>query len=171
MNVKWEPYLLKDSGPFAIPPEGRPLIPAGAEPTFHKFADRGKQLGIDMTGNVTRVPNTTLSHVLLEWAYEQRPELQNALKELIFQAYYSKDIFLDLEALVAFAGQVGYDASAARAYLVSRKGEDMVRQMSNAAKNSGVSGVPYIIVNDKPAFVGAQDPATFRAGICEAALK
>eukprot|EP00746_Dinoflagellata_sp_MGD_P037799 gnl/MRDRNA2_/MRDRNA2_190810_c0_seq1.p1 gnl/MRDRNA2_/MRDRNA2_190810_c0~~gnl/MRDRNA2_/MRDRNA2_190810_c0_seq1.p1 ORF type:complete len:125 (-),score=26.48 gnl/MRDRNA2_/MRDRNA2_190810_c0_seq1:202-576(-) len=121
-----------------------------------------------MTGNVTRVPNTTLSHVLLEWAYEQQPKLQNALKELIFQAYYSKDIFLDLEALVSFAGQVGYDANAARAYLQTHQGEEIVRQKSKDAKNSGVTGVPYIIINDEPVFVGAQDPATFRAGIVKA---
>lgn len=167
--VKWEPYLLKETGPFAIPPEGRPLIPAGADPTFWAFADRAKQLGIDMTGNVTRVANTTLSHVLLEWAYEQRPEAQNQLKELIFQAYYSKDIFLGLDALVAFASQVGYDGEAARAYLQSGKGEAIVRQKSQAAKNAGVNGIPYIVLDDKVSFSGAQDPATFRTGIRKAA--
>lgn len=170
VRVTWEPYLMKESGPFAVPPEGRPLIPPDAEPTFHKLADRGKQVGVDMMGNVTRVPNTTLSHVLLEWAHEQRPEAQHQLKELIFQAYYSKNIYLDLEALVAMARQTGYDADAARAHLISGKGEAVVRQKSNAAKRI-VNGVPYISINDKPAFEGAQDPAVFKRAIQKAAGK
>merc|ERR1719409_1368763 len=119
VNVTWEPYLLKETGPYAVPPEGRPILPIGAEPTFHKMADRGKKVGVDMMGNVTRVPNTRLSHILLEWAHEQCAQRQHQLKELIFQAYYSKDIYLgDIENLVSLAHQAGYDADAAPAQRV-----------------------------------------------------
>merc|ERR1712070_525948 len=132
-----EPYLLKEEGPYAVPPEGRPMLPEGAEPQFHKFQDRAQALGIDMMGDVTRVPNTRLSHILLEWAYDQRPEGQHQLKELIFQAYYSKNIYLgDIENLVSLASQAGYDGVAAREHLLSGKGEDMVVRKSNAAKRS-----------------------------------
>jgi predicted DsbA family dithiol-disulfide isomerase len=163
VDVSWEPYLLKESGPYAVPPEGRPILPVGAEPQFHKFADRARAVGIDMTGDVTRVPNTRLSHILLEWAHEQRPEGQHYLKELIFQAYYSKNIYLgDIENLVSLARQAGYDADAARAHLASGKGEEPMVRKANAAKNSGVSGIPYFIVNDKVTFSGAQDPASFK---------
>jgi len=155
--VEWSPYLLKDGGPYAVPPEGRPLLPPGAEPQFHSMAGRGKEVGIDMTGDVTRVPNTTLSPVLLEWAVEQRPETQHQLTELIFQAYDSTNIFLDLEALVAFADQAGYDAAAALAHLLSGKGEASVHQKSNDAKRY-INGIPHIIINDKASFSGAQDP-------------
>jgi len=162
VNVTWEPYLLKETGPYAVPLEGRPMLPIGAEPIFHKMADRGKQVGVDMTGNVTRVPNTRLSHILLSWAHEQCAEKQHQLAELIFQAYYSKDIYLgDIENLVSLASQAGYDANTARAHLLSGKGEAMVVQRSNAAKQ-GVNGVPYFIVNEKLAFSGAQDPSVFQ---------
>jgi predicted DsbA family dithiol-disulfide isomerase len=163
VDVSWEPYLLKESGPYAVPPEGRPILPIGAEPQFHKFADRAKAVGIDMTGDVTRVPNTRLSHILLEWAHEQRPEGQHYLKELIFQAYYSKNIYLgDIDNLVSLAKQAGYDADAARVHLASGKGEEPMVRKANAAKSSGVDGIPYFIVNDKIAFSGAQDPASFK---------
>lgn len=162
---------MKESGPYAIPPEGRPLIPAGAEPHFHKFGDRAKALGIDMMGNVTRVPNSTLMHVLLEWAHEQNPEAQNALKGLCFEAYYSKDIFLNAENLATLAGRAGYDADAAHAYLVSGQGIEEVRQRSNAAKASGVSGIPHILVNDRPVWSGAQDPQTFKNGLRRMAVQ
>lgn len=145
-----------------VPPEGRALVPAGAEPQFWKFADRARQLGIDMSGQVTRVPNTLQLHVLLEWAYEQEPQKQHDLKGLIFQAYYSKNIFLNAENLALLAGQAGYDAEAARAHLLSGKGESEVKKRSDQAKSSGVNGIPFFIINDKPAFSGAQEPAKFK---------
>lgn len=170
VNVKWEPYLLKETGPFAVPPEGRPMLPPGAEPQFHKMADRGRAVGVDMTGNVTRVPNTRLSHILLEWAYEQCAAKQHNLKELIFQAYYAKDIYLgDVDNLVSLATQAGYDGQAARTHLLSGKGESAVVEKSNAAKRAGVSGIPYFIINGQPAFSGAQDPAVFKEIIQKAA--
>jgi predicted DsbA family dithiol-disulfide isomerase len=122
-----------------------------------------------MMGDVTRVPNTRLSHILLEWAHEQRPEGQHQLKELIFQAYYSKDMFLGLENLVMLASQAGYDGEAARAHLLSGKGEAEVVRKAKAAKAQGVNGIPYIKVNGRPTWSGAQDPATFAAGLRAAA--
>lgn len=169
VQVTWEPYLLKESGPFAVPPEGRPLLPLGAEPGFWKMADRGRQVGVDMTGNVTRVPNTTLAHALLEWAHEQKPELQHQLKELIFQAYYSKDIYLDVPALVSMAEHVGYDGEAARVYLLSGRGEDLVKQKSDAAKPY-VRGVPYITIGSQT-LNGAQDPSVFVRALRNVARK
>jgi len=170
VNVTWEPYLMKESGPYAVPPEGRPLLPVGVEPIFHKMADRGRQVGVDMTGNVTRVPNSRLLHILLEWAHEQRAENQHQLKGLIFEAYYSKDVYVgDIENLVSLATKAGYDGEAARAHLLSGKGEAMVVQKSNAAKRSGVNGIPYFMINGKPAFSGAQDPDVFKEVITKAA--
>jgi len=160
---------MKESGPYAIPPEGRPLMPVGAEPLFHKFGDRAQALGINMMGNVTRVPNSTLMHVLLEWAHEQKPEAQNSLQELCFQAYYEKDIFLNAENLANLAGQAGYDPEAAHTHLVSGRGVEQVRAKSQAAKASGVNGIPHILVNDKPVWSGAQDPETFKQGLLRAA--
>lgn len=145
------------------------MLPEGAEPQFHKFQDRAQALGIDMMGDVDRVPNTRLSHILLEWAHEQRPEGQHQLKELIFQAYYSKNIFLGLENLVMLASQAGYDGEAARAYLLSGQGEAAVVRKSEAAKAQGVSGIPYIKVNGRPTWNGAQDPSTIAAGLRAAA--
>lgn len=162
---------MKESGPYAIPPEGRPLIPAGAEPQFHKFGDRAKALGIDMMGDVTRVPNSTLMHVLLEWAHEQEPEAQHTLKGLCFQAYYSKNIFLNAENLANLAGQAGYDAEAAHAYLVSGQGVEQMRSRAQAAKASGINGIPHILVNDRPVWSGAQDPRIFKQGLLRMAVQ
>jgi len=168
--ITWEPYFLKDdSGPYAIPREGRPLLPEGAEPLFHKFGERAKELGIDMMGEVTRVPHSMLMHVLIDWAHEQRPEAQNDLKELCFSAYYSKNIFLNAENLAILAGQAGYDQAAARAYLESGQGEARIRAKVQEARQAGVTGIPHILVNNKSTWSGAQGAQTFKQGLLSAA--
>jgi len=131
---------------------------APSGPYWHYAIDRARALGIDMSGGVSRFPNTTLAHCLLAWAFHEHPEGQHGLAELIFEAYYAKAIFLDLEALVALASKAGYNAEKARAHLSSKKGEAAVKA---EARSSGVSGVPYFIINGKGVFSGAQDPATF----------
>merc|ERR1711959_357758 len=89
-------------------------------PYWHYAIDRARSLGIDMAGGVggNRFPNTTLAHVLLAWAYKEAPERQHHLAELIFEAFYSKEVFLDLPALVALAGQAGYDMGSAHQWLL-----------------------------------------------------
>jgi len=133
------------------------------------MAARGKAVGIDMTGDVTRVPNTRLAHALLDWAHEQRPEAQHELKELIFQAYYTKNIYLgDIDNLASLAKQSGYDADAAKAYLLSGQGEANVVKKSESAKAAGVNGIPYFTINNEISFSGAQDPDTLKQAIRKA---
>jgi len=160
---------MKESGKFAVPAEGRPLMPAGAEPMFWSFGDRAQALGINMRGNVTRVANTRLSHILLEWAHEQSPQDQHALKELIFQGYYTNDIFLGLDNLVVMAGQVGYDMDAARAHLESGEGEAAMKRKSDTFKAQGVNGIPFIMMGETETFSGAQDPRKFAQALRRAA--
>jgi len=122
-------------------------------------------------GDVTRVPNSTLMHVLMEWAHEQDPNGQHALKGLCFQAYYSKNIFLNAENLANLAGQAGYNAEAAHAYLVSGQGVEDMRSRARSAKAAGINGIPHILVNDRPVWSGAQDPQTFKQGLLRMAVR
>jgi len=142
--------------------------PTGAY--WHYAIDRARSLGIDMSGNVggNTFPNTTLAHVLLSWAYEQSPERQHDLAELIFEAFYAKEVFLDLDALVQLAGQAGYDTHSAREWLASTHGEAAVQA---EARKSGVSGVPFFIINGEGVFSGAQEPTVFEQAFAEAARK
>lgn len=168
VHVEWKPFFLRPN----MPPEGvacgaprgdGTFAPSG--PYWHYAIDRARSLGIDMSGDCNRFPNTTLSHALLSWAHKQRPAGQHHLAELIFQAYYSKNIFLDLDALVELATKAGYSAEKARAHLLSRKGEAAVKA---EARSAGVSGVPYFIINGEGVFSGAQDPEAFKQAFAKA---
>lgn len=174
MLVQWEPYLFDKmmSGPMATPLyEGRPLIPAGAEPQFHRFGPRAAALGINMMGDVTRVPNSVISHALLDWAYEQRPEGQHQLQELVFQAYYTKNLFLGIDGCVQIAEEAGYDAKAAREHLEAGHGIAEVPKKAEANRESIISGIPNITFSNGQTVSGAQEPDRFKALILRAAGK
>ena len=173
VQVKWSPFFLRPN----MPAEGVECgslrgdgsgsrAPSG--PYWHSRNDRAAQLGIDMSGGVARnrFPNTTLAHVLLTWAYDQDPESQHALAELIFEAFYSKEIYLDAANLSLLADKAGYDADAARRHLDSKRGEARVK---SEARQAGVSGVPYFIINGEGVFSGAQDPQAFIHAFAKAA--
>lgn len=168
VHVEWKPFFLRPNMPAEGVACGAPrgdgtFAPSG--PYWHYAIDRARSLGIDMAGDCNRFPNTTLSHVLLSWAHKERPTGQHHLAELIFQAFYSKNIFLDLNALVELATQAGYSGEKARAYLLSKKGEAAVKA---EARNAGVSGVPYFIINGEGVFSGAQDPGAFQQAFAKA---
>lgn len=162
VQVKWLPFFLRPNMPSegveCGSGDGSGTAPSG--PYWHDRIDRARTLGIDMSGGVAgnRFPNTTLTHVLLTWAWAQDPARQHELAELIFEAFYAKEIFLNLANLVDLADKAGYDAVAARRWLESKRGEAAVKA---EARKSGVSGVPYFYINGKAVFSGAQDPHSF----------
>lgn len=171
IRVKWSPFFLRPNMPKegvrcgAQRPDGT-KAPNG--PYWHYAIDRARSLGIDMSGGVggNKFPNTTLAHVLLSWAYKQNPTRQHELAELIFEAFYSKEVFLGLDALIGLAARCGYSADKARSWLESTKGEAAVKA---EARKSGVSGVPFFIINGEGVFSGAQDPQTFEQAFAKAA--
>eukprot|EP00035_Acanthoeca_spectabilis_P025142 m.457042 g.457042 ORF g.457042 m.457042 type:complete len:133 (-) comp21176_c0_seq1:309-707(-) len=121
--------------------------------------EAGLSVGIDFTGKCDRSPNTLLSHVLMDFALKTTND-NNALAERLFKAYFTDGIYPDLENLVTLAAEVGLDPEAARAHMSDQTAIEAVQ--AEVMKNSrSTNGVPFFIMNDIPAFSGAQDPATF----------
>merc|ERR1712136_496532 len=99
----------------------------------------GQPVGIDFTGLTDRFPNTMKAHCLLTYALESGgPQVQNQLQEVLFRHYFTDGKYPDVKNL--FEAQVRREVS----------------QVSGA-----VTGVPYFIINGKPAFSGAQGPDVF----------
>src|SRR4029078_5949273 len=65
------------------------------------------------------------------------------------------------EVLVELAGAVGLDPARAKAIVESREFEAEVRGRERHWIEQGVSGVPFILVNDAYAIEGAQPPEAF----------
>jgi len=127
---------------------------------------RGADLGFtfDM-GKRGRIYNTFDAHRLLHWA-ETQPAGQKALKEKLFEAYFTKgENPGSHEVLLRVAGEVGLDQDAARQVLESNTYADEVRQAEYYWQRAGIRSVPAIVINQRHLISGGQPPEVFEQAL------
>ena len=108
---------------------------------------------------IVRQPNTVDAHRLLAWAQDANPVAADALVERLFRAYFIEGVNIgDIDALATLAGDAGFDAVAARAWLVSDAGRAAIAAEEQRARELGVTGVPFFVFNQRLAVSGAQPP-------------
>jgi predicted DsbA family dithiol-disulfide isomerase len=126
-----------------------------------ELAATGESLGIDFNyDKILITPNTLAGHRLLWWA-EQRNH-QDALVEALFSAYFAegRDVGRH-DVLAEIASEVGLPPVETRAFLDSDAGQKEVKEQELKGLKLGVQGVPFFVLNDVPAFSGAQMPHVF----------
>ena len=85
--------------------------------------------------------------------------VQDAMAEALFRAYFVEGANLTDSAVLAdYAMQAGLDRDAMRAYLDSDIDADLIRSADQEARQVGVDGVPFFIINRTIGISGAQDP-------------
>lgn len=131
--------------------------------TQARIREHGAAVGFTF-GARNHVWNTFDAHRILHWAgLEGRaPELKRAL----LHAYHgegrnpgAKDV------LVQLAGKAGLDAPRAKAILESDEFAAEVRERERFWQQRGVSGVPFVVVNDAYAIEGAQPPEAYEQAL------
>jgi len=164
-NIRVEPFELNpDMGP-----EGDEVVPYLARKygrTPEQIAQvqaRIRQSGaaVNFTfGPRNHVWNTFDAHRMLHWAQLEGKGAE--LKRALLRAYHgegrtpaSKEVLL--EAAVA----VGLDPARAKAIVESDEFAAEVRERERFWLQQGVSGVPFVVVNEKYAIEGAQPPEAF----------
>jgi len=155
------PYLLDPS----TPPEGKPRRPmTRPEDPPTELELRAEGLGVRFNRGRTMMSNSLLAHEGTEFAYETAPELAPAYVRRMFRAYFEelRDIGDPAVVLLA-AGEVGLDVGALADALVRRTYQQQVADGVDWARESGVTGVPTFIFDDRMGIVGAQDQTVFRA--------
>lgn len=160
VKVTWLPFLLRPS----MPVEGKPKAPdTPSNPRVGAgLRQAGNNVGINFTGKCDRYPNTVLAHRLLHYALKNNgADVQNKLAEVLFRGYFTDGYYPNVENLSALAKEVGLDAEKTKAFLESSEDEALVVQQASEMSASGISGVPFFIVNDKVTFSGAQPVQTF----------
>mmetsp|Transcript_59936 Transcript_59936/g.82028 ORF Transcript_59936/g.82028 Transcript_59936/m.82028 type:complete len:164 (-) Transcript_59936:419-910(-) len=124
------------------------------------------------TGLCDRSPNTELYHVALEHVQAKYgPVVQSRLAARLFKGYYQDGIYPDEGNLLMLAAEVepNIDVSALRTDLQdSNKSAEVFAYARELASRYRVSGVPYFIINNAPAFSGAQETAAFLQAFSEA---
>ena len=156
-------------------PEGEDIIgyiskkygrtPAQIAETQAMIRTRGAEVGFTF-GPREWVYNTFDAHRLLEWAGQQAPAKQLALKEALLRAYHGegKDPSRH-EVLVEAAQSAGLDAAAARAVLASDAFAEEVRAEEQQSQAMGITSVPSIIFDNRYLVTGGQAPEAFEQAI------
>lgn len=113
------------------------------------------------------IGNTFDAHRLLQLARERG--LQAEVTERFFSAYFTerRSVF-DEESLVSVATDAGLDADDVRRVLKSDEYADDVRADVARARELGVNGVPFFVLDDRYGVSGAQSIETFEAALRQA---
>lgn len=162
VTVRHHPFFLNPD----TPPEGYDFLPYMTE----KFAGRatpavlfagpteaGKRVGLNFHfDRIGKSPNTLMSHRLIELAPDDRRE---QVVEAIYDAYFEhgRDIG-QLDVLVEIAGECGLDRDAMRLKLSGSAATAEVMAGVRQARQLGIQGVPFFVLDNRYAFSGAQPP-------------
>ncbi|WP_395706534.1 DsbA family oxidoreductase [Casimicrobium huifangae] len=164
--IRWHPFQLNPD----LPPEGTDRKayleakfggPQRAAEIYARVSAAGRNAGLALNfDGIQRQPNTLMAHALI--AYAQSIEgggSADAIVERLFKAYFVDGRFVgDIDVLVAIAAECGLDAEATRAVLSEPSTLEQIAALDASVRRQGISGVPFLIFNQKLALSGAQPP-------------
>jgi predicted DsbA family dithiol-disulfide isomerase len=174
VNITWRPFELNPG----MPKEGlnRREYRSKKFGSWEKsqtldaqVASAGKLAGITFRHDLMeRTPNTFNAHRLIWLAGEEG--VQDAVVEALFGAYFveGRDVG-DTKVLAEIAKQAGLSDTVVAGFLDGMAGTEEVRLEAEAAKMSGISGVPTFILDGEELFSGAMKPEHMAARLREVA--
>ncbi|WP_370663922.1 DsbA family oxidoreductase [Massilia forsythiae] len=173
VDIHFQPFELNPD----MAPEGQDIFehitekygstPAQQDQSREMIRQRGAALGFtfDM-GKRGRIYNTFDAHRLLHWAESQGQGHQQALKEKLFEAYFTKrEDPSSHDVLLRAALDAGLDAEQARQVLASDTYADEVRQREYFWQRAGIRSVPAIVINERHLISGGQPPEVFEQAL------
>jgi predicted DsbA family dithiol-disulfide isomerase len=115
---------------------------------------------------MTVTPNTLKAHRLTWFAGQQDKATEMA--EHILKAYFTEgQNIAEVEVLANLAAEVGMDAEAVKAFLLSDAGMQEVRELERQVIAQGIHGVPHIRIGQE-VVSGAQPVDVFLAALQDA---
>lgn len=133
----------------------------------NQIAEMGKTVGIDFKQENSKVINTSDAHRLIHFA--QSNGKGNEIEEALFKAYFTdgKNV-ADFATLAEIGGEVGLNKTEILEMLNSDAYVFDVASDILDARNIGVSGVPFFVVDRKYAISGAQPVDYFISALTQA---
>jgi len=137
---------------------------AQATQMISQVAQMGKGAGIDFNFEKALITNTLSAHKLLHLA--KKYNKSNEMEEALFIAHFidGKNVG-DTEVLVSLAESLDLDKEEARQAVTTDQWDNEVNQDILEARNNGVSGVPFFVLNGKYAVSGAQPVEAFEEAL------
>ncbi len=176
ITVAWRSHQLLPDIPAAGIPyqafyERRLGSPAAVAARRAQVQAAARTAGIEFAfERIALMPNTQLAHRLIDCAGEiGGPEQVSYLIERLFTAYFTEGRNIGaLPVLLAIAAEAGFPAAAIEARLATPEAGDRFR--ARLAADSGISGVPFFVFNNRLAISGAHPPASLLAAMEQALL-
>lgn len=128
-------------------------------------AARDEGLNFDLDG--AKSGNTFNAHRLIHAA--QAAGLGGAMKERLLKAYFEDGLAIgDSEVLLTLAAQVGLDPDLAAQALDDDATSQAVRNDQARARELGIRGVPFYVIDNHLGVSGAQPPQAFLGALQQA---
>lgn len=175
VTLRFHPYFLNDWIPReGISREQYLITKFGSVERYAQIAERVKAAAADeglvyAPDRISRQPNTTDCHRLILWADKSGNAAR--MKQRLMDLYFTEGGDLTSnDVLAQAAADVGLDRAEISRLLATEQDADVVGQQAQAAKDSGIDGVPCFIFGGVFAVSGAQS-ADYLAGAIERAAE
>jgi len=167
VEIHWHPFLLDDT----IPAEGVPfrpfmenrkgIAPQELDRLFHYTQQAGAAAGVKLDfENMPLAVNTILSHGLIALA---PPALKADVVEAVYRAYFEEGQNIgDMNTLVALGTAAGMEPHQLRAQLLADALRQQVIREATAARQQGITSVPFFVFDNRVSISGSQSVTTFR---------
>jgi predicted DsbA family dithiol-disulfide isomerase len=135
---------------------------------YDRVAGVGKEVGIAFAFyKINRQPNTVVAHSLI--AVSEPGMAQDAMVEALFKAYFLEGRDLtEASVLIDIAESAGMDRAIAEAHLQNSALHSQTIDSDKAAREMGITGVPFFIFNRQVGLSGAHEAETLLQGMVEA---
>lgn len=170
-EVRWHTFQLNPD----LAPEGMARsdyifqkFGAGGVAKYEHIAKVGQEAGLSLAfDRITRQPNTVVPHSLI--AASEPGMAQDAMVEAFFKAYFidGRDL-TEASVLMEVAESAGMSRNEAEQHLQNSDLHSQTIASDRAAREMGVSGVPFFIFNRQVGLSGAHDSDTLLNAIHEA---
>jgi predicted DsbA family dithiol-disulfide isomerase len=175
VTLRFHPYFLNDWIPReGISREQYLITKFGSVERYAQIAERVKAAAADeglvyAPDKISRQPNTIDCHRLILWA--GRSDSEARMKQRLMDLYFTEGGDLTSNDVLAQASaDVGLNRAEISRLLATEQDIDSVTQQAEAAKGSGIDGVPCFIFGGVFAVSGAQSP-DYLAGAIERAAE
>ena len=166
--ISWRPFELNpdmpDDGMERTAYRARKFGAEKAKQLDLQMAQNGREAGINFAfDKMKRTPNTRLAHRLIWQAGQEGAEVQNALVNRLFAAYFEEGADIGRkDVLLEIAKEAGLGNVPAKVALYDEESLEAVLNLEDAGIRMGIRGVPFFILVDKYAVSGAQPPELWR---------
>ncbi|MEE9361679.1 MAG: DsbA family oxidoreductase [Cellulophaga sp.] len=130
------------------------------EQLFDNAKKMGKEVGLTFNFNKMIVANSFKAHKLMHLSKEVNK--QNTVKEMLFEAYFTNGENIDDDSVIENIGlSLGFDSKELQNMLESEDLDNKVAQDQIYAKEIGVTGVPFFLIDNETAISGVQSEEMF----------